>query len=119
MEVEKLRKRIKELENIESTQEVPTLPIVKDMVLQSQLKIKTSLKKLSKLMKTIEVQKSSLTSTAIISTQKSASDDSEGKKFDYEYAWIIRILCMFCLGITGGIMRIKLSQINLTISKSA
>lgn len=56
-------------------------------------------------------------SSVLVLTQ-SEVQSLEDISFDYQHAWLIRIVCLFCVGVTGGIMRIKLKAIDATVVKN-
>lgn len=130
-EIEALKKRLKELQEIQKDTEVVTPALFKDLISQHNKSIKLSVKKLIRSVKkmkrsTIKLEigssKRETTALSVASISGGEEEDTQGEKdqgqeeeeedFEYKHAWLVRTFCLFCVGAVFALLAQRLRSID-------
>lgn len=130
-ELEELKKRVKELEAIQKDTDLVTPAIFKDLMEKHKAVVKTSVRRLSRNIKTLksstikiegadlnERAETATSQTESNSDNKQETEDEEEEDFEYQHAWLVRIICFVLIGVVFAIMLERKKALDF-VSKKA
>ena len=130
-ELETLKKRVKELEVIQKDTDNVTPAIFKDLMEKHKAVVKTSIRRLNRNIKTLKsstikiegadlnerAEKANLQAESQSDNNQNAEDEAD-EDFEYQHAWLVRIICFVLIGVVFAIMLERKQALDLVSNKT-